>query len=134
MLAMENYKILLFLGLLASSTFASAQTAPYYYSGGEKHYLVDYPEKVCVITPKSNTHVTQAPRQAASANKNNVIEDDLYNIEICNSNTSKSRMMNVQRQEGIILPCYKTPEGQEIYPTNYINVKLKEAKDSTLLR
>lgn len=36
MLAMENYKILLFLSLLASSTFASAQTAPYYYSGGEK--------------------------------------------------------------------------------------------------
>lgn len=33
---MENYKILLFLSLLASSIFASAQTAPYYYSDGEK--------------------------------------------------------------------------------------------------
>lgn len=33
---MENYKILLFLSLLASCTYASAQTAPYYYICGEK--------------------------------------------------------------------------------------------------
>ena len=127
----KNIQVLLL--LVICSINAIAQTV-YYYSG-KKIPLEINEDKVCVSIPKSKEGVCLELLKKIDVL--DTIIDEYYDIAIIRkSDLKKLSVTNSWRKEvksTLISPCYCTIDGNEVFSTPYINVRLRRSQDVNLL-
>lgn len=135
-------KSLLFLILIFVCISAVCQEHYYYYNG-EKRFIEVDSSKVSVIIPinrsKSMSQTLSSLLQAGYAESDTAGSYRIVYVNL-NENASESNTASLSEQlydnsnrNIFICPSYKTSSIDEMYLTNYINVRLKTASDIQLL-
>lgn len=135
-------KSLLFLILIFICISAVCQEHYYYYNG-EKRFIEVDSSKVSVIIPinrsKSMSQTLHSLLQARYAESDTAGSYRIVYVNL-NENASESNTASLSEQlydnsnrNIFICPSYKTSSIDEMYLTNYINVRLKTASDIQLL-
>ncbi len=126
-----------FIFMLVAGFMSSAASTPYYYSQGEKIPLIEVSDRMSVaVNPLAPTSI---PSEYSVVRE---IKDNSIRVLICEDNSqndSRSRVSSFKvKLKGVstnamVYPCYKNENGDNIAITPYLNVKLKNASDYTLL-
>ena len=134
-------KIILFIiSVIAISAFAQTD---YYYFKGQRIPLTVNPKKVNVISMANGPQFAPAANPSAlptGLEVETVIPGNPYNICIIENKTSNTSLLNnylnsiVNPNYNIVLPCYINSKGEEVFPSGYIYIKLKNESDISLLR
>lgn len=130
-----NRKLLLMLLFFIScSLHAMAQDYFYYYKG-TKIPLTLNENKVVVSISKEFAETSQRIR--ANVELLSTIGDEIYNIfVITRSDYEKLTTMDTWEEDSksvVLTLCYYTENGQEVYASPYMNVRLKKEEDMDLL-
>jgi len=131
-------KLLILLMLVCCTTIVQSQQT-YYYCKGRKIPIFVNSSKEGFAVKKGviGNDFIQSIKSHAE-----IMQDNLYDfvfMEIgeesksIKSNISRTMSKNVS-EDAIRLPCYYNETGQELALTNYLNVKLKEAEDFSVLQ
>ncbi len=113
------------LALFCACTHMSAHDNFYYYKGSQITINVDNSKVAVIARNMEDTSVAQAEGWVLEQN----IGDSSYTVSVYSvpASTIPESCTND------VVPCYKTADGTEIVPNGYINVKLKNASDYSLL-
>ncbi len=99
----------------------------YYYSGGKKIFLKRNPDKICVLTPKTNNSILLQQID------NKIYPNSSFDIIVKKLNdTITSHYFDINSE--IMAPCYVDNYGNDIVPTNGIYIKLKDRSDYNILK
>lgn len=113
---------------------AIAQTSYYYYKG-ERIPLSINNNKICIIIPKAKGEVSKKLLKDISVL--DIIKDDFFDISIIQQSDfkklSSSKFWEKEARSILLSSCYITKEGQEVFLTPYLNVRLKREQDFNLL-
>lgn len=126
-----------FIFMLVAGYMSSAASTPYYYSQGEKIPLMEVRDRMSVaVNPLASTSVSSEYSVVRE------IKDNSFKILVCEDNslsdsrsgaTSFKAKLKGVSTDAMVSPCYKSENGDHIAITPYLNVKLKNASDYTLL-
>lgn len=122
-------KISFFMLLLSVSLSLFAKDK-FYYSGGKKIPLQEVKGKEVVIIPTVTSQVAKifGDKEKKEIEDKRLIINVLSDLNAASLKTVKSLSIPVHIEQ-----CYKDPQGFELTPTGYINLKLKAPGDHELL-
>ena len=130
-------KAIIFILTLLAGCLSSVADNPYYYCQGNKIPLTEANDRMSVaITPSSQVSL---PSGCSLVRE---IKDDSFRILVCgndvqNDSSSDAASFNARLKAvsptAMVSPCYKNADGDNIAITPYLNVKLKQISDYTLL-
>ena len=114
----------------------------YYYHRGAKISVQTEPNKAVVIAPKGKSAKTLLSK-SANLNSVKIITDTKSDITVLENNSRNSKssysatksaiQQSINNENSIILPFYKSQEGEELPLTNYLYVKLVNESDFSKL-
>ena len=106
----------------------------YYYYHGKQYFLIEDATKVVVISPKGGRS-SVSPVGGMTLVETVDDPDCLICVyALAHSATLNQIKASIASSSNLVMPCYKTSEGQNLIPNGYINVKLKTATDYETLR
>ena len=130
-------KAIIFILTLLAGCLSSVADNPYYYCQVNKIPLTEANDRMSVaITPSSQVSL---PSGCSLVRE---IKDDSFRILVCgndvqNDSSSDAASFNARLKAvsptAMVSPCYKNADGDNIAITPYLNVKLKQISDYTLL-
>lgn len=130
-------KASLFIFMLLAGCLYTVADNPYYYSMGEKIPLTEASDRMSVAVDASSRISMPSGYSAIRE-----IKDDSFRILVCengvqNSSDSDAASFKAKLRavspKAMVSPCYRNANGTIIAITPYLNVKLKQATDYTLL-
>ena len=107
----------------------------YYYYKGEKIPLIEKKDKVCLSIPKGKDALCEIIKANVKVedkitdNKFDIFIIECQDVEIISSMDWWEKYSN----DVLLTPCYNTVNNKELYSTPYLNVRLKNETDLTLL-
>lgn len=126
-----------FISMLVTGCLSSVAGTAYYYCQGEKIPLTEVSDRMSVAV---NTLTPVSPSSGYSVVRE--IRDNSFHILVCEDDSPdvsrsgavafKAKLKGVSAT-AMVSPCYKSENGDNIAITPYLNVKLKNASDYTLL-
>lgn len=137
-------KLFFLLGIMSLIETSMAQSM-YYYFDGKKMPLEINKEKVNILIPKEKDIATFNTAYPESMQKG-IIENSLFHGAVLDlekdnlkndkdlKNQIAKQLSLVKKTDLLILPVYVTQQGKEIIETNLLKIKLKEKKDTLLLK
>ena len=119
--------ILMILLLISCPIGIKAQTSYYYYKGKQIPLTLNE-SKVCVSIPKNKEDVCK--ELLKDINVLETIRDDIFDISIVR--LSEINKLSISKSV-LFSPSYKTRDGEEVFLTPYLNVRLKREQDIGIL-
>lgn len=130
-------KATFFISILMAGCLSSVADNPYYYCQGKKIPLTEANDRMSVaITPSSQVSLPSGYSLVRE------IKDDSFRILVCGNDVqndfgsdaaSFNARLKAVSPTAMVSPCYKNADGDNIAITPYLNVKLKQISDYTLL-
>ncbi|MCR4591764.1 MAG: S8 family serine peptidase [Bacteroidaceae bacterium] len=131
---MSKKYILIILFLFSCSVGAIAQTTYYYYKGNKIPLTID-DNKVCLSIPKNKRD--ESKELLKDVQVLDTIRDTVFDISIIQQSDLKrlsaTKLWKKEAKVVLLSSCYRTTNGDEMTLTPYLNVRLKNKQDSTLL-
>lgn len=130
-------KATFFISILLAGCLYSTADNPYYYSLGEKIPLTEAGDRMSVAVAASAR--VSMPSEYSAIRE---IDDDSFRIIVCKNDEQKDSgsdkasfkaRLRAVSPKAMVSPCYRNAAGVDITITPYLNVKLKQASDYTLL-
>lgn len=123
----RKINILIILLLISCPIGIIAQTSYYYYKGKQIPLTLN-DSKVCVSIPKDKGDVRKELLKDIQVL--DTIRDDIFDISII----QQSEYNKLSTSKSVLFsPSYKTKDGEEVFLTPYINIRLKREQDVGLL-
>lgn len=138
-------RIIIFMLLLYAIGVASKAQSPYYYYGRDKIFMEADHDKVGVLIPNGKERSVMrldAIESVILPFETNSISNSRYRISFVDlkdfNKENKSDKISalkkaVEKYGALVYPSYKTGGTNEMYMTNYVNVRVKKAEDKILL-
>lgn len=117
--------------LIVCFTLTMSAEATYCYTESEKVPLYPNPTKAIVISSKKNTHMLFSAPMITPLREISCVDYDVTVIEKNNTTSLATIKQNMPAAiEGTtIYPCYRDDNGNDVIPTSYLYVELKDSSD-----
>lgn len=128
-------KFILIITFFILCTIGAIAQVGYYYRGKKIPLTVNHAE-VCVSVPGKKGEISKEIQKSIKII--DTISDADYDIFVIKQSDLRLLYVSGQWKEMqdsmLVSPCYRTLDGSDIYPTPYLNVRLKSKQDISLLK